>query len=74
MRDHDHISLGSDDAFGPPNVWVDDPFAQDWVLDIREVPGAEDGRLKDVRFRVVEILQVSDGLLLTILSIWFMSV
>lgn len=34
MRDHDHISLCSDDALRPVHVWVDDPFAQNRVLEV----------------------------------------
>lgn len=42
MGDHDYIGLGADDALGPADVGVDDPFAQDRVLDVLEIPGAED--------------------------------
>lgn len=42
MGDHDNIGLGADDAFGPADVGVDNPFAQDRVLDVRKIPGAED--------------------------------
>ena len=29
MGDHDYIGLGADDALGPADVGVDDPFAQE---------------------------------------------
>lgn len=48
MCDHDHISLGPDKALCPFNIWINDPFAQHWVLDLRKVPRAEDGSLKDI--------------------------
>lgn len=48
MCDHDHISLGSNDALCPVHVWVDDLFAQNGVLEVRQVPSAEDSSLEDV--------------------------
>lgn len=32
--DHDHIGLCSDDTFRPVDVGIDDPLAQDGVLEI----------------------------------------
>ena len=48
MRDHDHISLVSDDAFCPSDVWIDDPFAQERILDVRKIHGAENCCFKNV--------------------------
>lgn len=48
MCDHDHISFGTDDVLRPTHVWVDDPFAQNGVLEVRKVPRAEDSSLKDI--------------------------
>jgi hypothetical protein len=46
VGDHDYIGLGADDALGPADVGVNDPFAQDGVLDVRKIPGAEDCSLE----------------------------
>lgn len=32
--DHDHIGLGSDDTLRPVHIWIDDPFAQNVILEV----------------------------------------
>lgn len=34
MCDHNHIGLSPDDAFGPANIGINDPFSEKWVLDV----------------------------------------
>ena len=34
MCDHDHISLGTDDALRSTDIWIDDPLAQNGVLHV----------------------------------------
>lgn len=73
MCDHDDIGFGTNNAFGPADVWVNDPFSQGRILDIRKVPRAEDGGFKDIRFRIIDALQVRNGLFFAFLSVCIMS-
>lgn len=69
MRDHDHIGLSPDNAFGPANVRVNDPFAQNGVFEVRQVPSTKRSNFESIRFGVVETLQISNSLLLAFLGI-----
>ena len=69
MSDHHDISLDSDDAPSPSCVRFDDPFTESGVFDVWKVYGAENRGLKTLSFRIVEILEVRNGLLLLVLDI-----
>ena len=56
MRDHNHISLSPDNAFGPADVRVNDPFAQNGVFEVRQVPSTKRSDFESIRFGVVETL------------------
>lgn len=67
MSDHDHISLVAYDRAGPACIRLHDIVAEKYIFDVWQVHGAEDSRLKCVRFWVVEILEISNGLLFLVL-------
>jgi hypothetical protein len=69
MRDHDDVGLDSDDCPSPTDVGVDDPSTKGGILDVRFIDGAEYSDFKLVRLRIVELLQISDCLLLLILKV-----
>lgn len=67
MRDHDDIGFDADDFPSPVGVRVENPAAEPGVLDIWKVHGTEDGGFEFLRFRVVNALQIRNGLLLLVL-------
>jgi hypothetical protein len=69
MRDHNDVGFNSHNSPSPTDVWVDDPSTEEGILDIRFIDGAEYGDFKLVRLRIIELLQISDCLLLLILKV-----
>jgi hypothetical protein len=70
MGNHDNIGLDSHNLLRPSNVGIDDPLAKKRVLDVRFVDGAEHSSLKAIRLGVVQLLEISDCLLLLVLKIY----
>jgi len=69
MRDHDNIRLDSDNALSPADIRVDDPLPKQGVLEIRLIHRAEHSGLEAIRLWVVELLEISNRLLLLVLEI-----
>jgi hypothetical protein len=69
MSYHYDISLDSYDSPSPSSVRFNDPLAESGVFDIWKVHGAEHCGLKTLSVRVVEILEIRNGLLLLVLDI-----
>jgi hypothetical protein len=69
MCDHNDIGFNAHNSPSPADVRINDPLAEEGILDIRFVNSAEYSDLKVIRFRIIEPFQVSDRLLLLVLEV-----
>lgn len=70
MRNHNDIGLDSYNLLCPSNVGIDDPLTKKRVLDVRIIDSAAHSGLETIRLGVIQLLEVSDCLLLLVLEIY----
>lgn len=63
MRDHDDICLDSDNVLSPLDIGIDNPLAEERVLNVRFIYRTEHANLKTIRLWVIELFEVSNRLL-----------